>query len=990
MKQREPAVGWFQGARSGRAQTDGGTGGPRNGMQTPVAQTTQKSLMMTQSQTGILHSAQCEIRTDDLTRALYATDASIYQMRPEAVAFPQSAREAAAAFQAAVEAGIPVTPRGAGTGLAGGAVGEGLIIDFARYNRRISDFDPDKRTVRVQAGVVLDQLNAFLKPQGFCFGPDVATSSRATLGGMIANNSSGARAPLHGTTAEHIVALEVLLADGRIETIGADSPALAAENARIRQLIEQHDALIHTWFPNILVKRWPGYGLDRYLRAPGDLCKIISGSEGTLAGIFSAEVRVVPLPPGVTGLVIFFFNSVTEALQASVECADLEPAAIEHADRLLFDQTRGQLAFKAARDLLRLDEDPCEAFLIVEFQHDAQARIAEASRRNLGSRSMIVTDPAKMEMIWTMRKAGLSLLTGRKGPAKPTPGIEDVAVEPKRLPAYVHELQAIMGELGLVGSFYGHAASGLLHVRPLLDLHHADDIAKLRLLAEQTSALARRYDASFTGEHGVGIARTEFMPEQVGPELLAVMAEIKTLFDPRSLLNPGKIITDNHEFRIDTRLRLGGGYELSLPFPATLAFAEKDASFVGNLEQCNGCGGCRKDAPTMCPTYIATGEEIMSTRGRANTIRAVLEHRFGDVDPLACAALDEALGNCLSCKACKKECPSNVDMALLKAELLHARQQQTGVGLRERIVSSVETMNILGCLAPRIANAALEWKWLRNLMDLTLGFAAQRPLPKFALERFDTWFAKHQRDAKCPATRGRVVLWDDTFVRYNEPHIGIAAVAVLEAAGFEVVLPQGRKDCGRPAFSVGRLDMAKRLGTHNVAILRERYPEDPVVFLEPSSFAMFKQDYRELGVPNAADVAPRCFLFEQFLFNVLEAEPGALAWNGAIGPVIIHAHCHAKALTDPSVQQKLAAKIPGARVTLLDSGCCGMAGQFGALSKKYELSLQVAEPLVRMINERPEGACVVASGTSCRQQIAHLTDAHPLHMAELIALAIAK
>ena len=946
--------------------------------------------MMSQSQSATLRSAQCEIRSDDLTRALYATDASIYQIRPEAVAFPKSAPELVSALQAAAEAGLSVTPRGAGTGLTGGAVGDGLIIDFARYNRRISDFERDKQTVRVQAGVILDQLNAFLKPHGCCFGPDVATSSRATLGGMIGNNSSGARAPVHGTTAEHIVALDVILADGRLETIGADSPALAAENARIRRLVEQHEALIERWFPNILVKRWPGYGLDRYLRAPGDLCKIMSGSEGTLAGIVAAELRVVPLPSGITGIAVFFFDSVTEALQASVEFADLEPAAIELADRLLFDQTRGQLAFKAARDLLRLDEDACEAFLIVEFQRDSEARMAEASRRNVGSRRMTVTDPVQMQMIWDMRKAGLSLLTGRKGPAKPIPGIEDVAVEPKRLPAYVNELQALMNDLGLAGSFYGHAASGLLHVRPLLDLHRSDDIAKLRLLAEQTSALARRYNASFTGEHGVGIARTEFMPEQVGPELLAVMAEIKSLFDPQGLFNPGKIIAGNHDFRIDTQLRLGGGYELSLPFPPMLAFAEKDASFVGNLEQCNGCGGCIKEAPTMCPTYIATGEELMSTRGRANTIRAVLEHRFDDVDLLACTQLDEALSNCLSCKACKKECPSNVDMALLKAELLHALQQKSGIGLRERMVSSIETMNILGCLTPRIANAALEWKWLRKVMELILGFAAQRPLPKFARERFDVWFAKHKRDAKYPITRGRVVLWDDTFVRYNEPHIGIAAVTVLEAAGFEVVLPRGRKDCGRPAFSVGRLDMAKRLGTHNVALLRDRYPELPVVFLEPSSFAMFKQDYRELGVPDAADTIPRCFLFEQFLFNVLEDEPGALAWNGSIGSVLIHTHCHAKALTDPSVQQKLAAKIPGAEITLLDSGCCGMAGQFGALSTKYQLSLQVAEPLVRMIDERPEGALVVASGTSCRQQITHLTDAQPLHMAELIARAIAK
>ena len=944
--------------------------------------------MATILESKTLQAANCDVRTDDLTRRLFATDASIYQILPEAVAFPKSAEEAASVIAAASEAGLAVTPRGGATGLTGGAVGEGLILDFSRYNRRIWDLNLDARTVRVQAGVVLDQLNAFLKPHGYCFGPDVATGSRATLGGMIANNSSGARAPVHGTTAEHVVSLEVVLPDGRIETIGAEHPALKNENDRIRQLVQEHAALIEEWFPNVLFKRWPGYGLDRYLRAPGDLCKIISGSEGTLAGIFSAELRIVPLPPGITGLVLLFFDSVGEAMEAAVELEDLEPAAIEHVDRLLFDQTKGQLAFQATRELLRLDDEPCEAFLVVEFQHDVEDRIAEAARRGIGKRGMIVTNPEKMNMVWDMRKAGLSLLTGRRGPAKPIAGIEDGAVEPKRLPAYVRELEGLMAETGLTGSFYGHAVSGLLHVRPLIDLHRAEDIAKFRKLAEETSALARRYKGSFTGEHGVGIARTEFMEEQVGPELLAVMREIKQIFDPQNALNPGKIIANERDFRIDTNLRWGDGYQIDLPFPAVLGFVDKDESFIGNLEQCNGCGGCRKDGPTMCPTYIATGEEIMSTRGRANTIRAVLEGRFGDADPLACQELDEALSNCLSCKACKRECPSNVDMALLKAELIYARQKHTGVGLRERMVSSIETMNIFGCLLPGIANTMLEWKWLRTIMEKTLGFAAQRPLPKFAKQRFDKWFAKHERAANPPVTRGRVVLWDDTFVRYNEPHIGIAAVKVLEAAGFMVVLPEGRKDCGRPAFSVGRLDMARRLGTHNVRLLREQYPEDPVVFLEPSSFAMFKQDYRELGVPDASEVAPRCYLFEQFLFNLLEDDPDAISWKGNLGPVVIHGHCHAKALTDPSVQEKLANKIPGTQAKLLDSGCCGMAGQFGALSKKYELSLQVAEPLVKMINERPAGAHVVASGTSCRQQITHLTDAHPLHMAELLALAV--
>src|SRR5216684_7166402 len=433
---------------------------------------------MTQQQT--IATADCEVAFDNLSRQLYATDASIYQIEPMGVAFPRSAQQASSVIQAAIDAGLSIVPRGAGTSLSGGAIGDGLIVEFSRYNRQISHLDLEKRSVRVGAGVVLDQLNDFLKPHGFCFGPDVATSSRATLGGMIANNSSGARCPIYGTTADHVLSLEIVLADGRLEKIGASHESLVCERAKIEKLVRAASTEMTERWPPGLIKRWPGYGIERFLRVPNDLTNILAGSEGTLAAIFSAELKISPLSRE-KGLGLIFFASVTEAMQATVELLDLKPAAIEHIDRPLFDQTKTQMLFQAARDLLELDTKPCESILIVEFYDDVAERLAILQSRKFGLRTKALTDPVQMNLVWSVRKSGLSLLTGCIGPAKPVAFIEDAAVRPAQLPNYVRGLQSIMKSLGLEASYYGHAASGLLHVRPVLDLHSADDLRKFRL-----------------------------------------------------------------------------------------------------------------------------------------------------------------------------------------------------------------------------------------------------------------------------------------------------------------------------------------------------------------------------------------------------------------------------------------------------------------------------------------------------------------------------
>src|SRR5437879_4322967 len=612
---------------------------------------------MTSAPERKIKQAGCDVRFDNLTRQLYATDASIYQIEPAGVAFPQSARQASAVIQATAEAGVSIIPRGAGTSLVGNAIGEGLIIDFSRHNRQIAELNVEKRTVRVGAGVVLDQLNASLKPHGFCFGPDVATSARATIGGMIANNSSGAHVPVYGTTADHVVSTDIVLVDGRTVSVGPAHETLRAERDKIDNLIRAQVGQITERMPPGLLKRWPGYGLERFLRSPNNLNEILAGSEGTLAAIFSAELKISPLP-GEKGWGLIFFASVSEAMQATVELLDLKPAAIEHIDRPLFDQTKSQLHFQAARDLLELDTRPCESILIVEFYDEVTERLSILPSRKIGMRTKIVTDPAQMNLVWSVRKSGLSLLTGCIGAAKPVAFIEDAAVRPAQLPEYVRGLQSIIRPLGLTASYYGHAASGLLHVRPVLDMHSAADLKKFQKVADQTSALVREFKGSLSAEHGVGIARTEYMREQLGDELLGVMREIKRAFDPKNIFNPGKIFACSRgavspcsgslnerldppsprsgaagaarrlqSHGIDSHLRENFTRPLELPFQPVLAFAFKDRSFVGNLEQCNGCGGCLKQTGIMCPTFIATHDEVKSTPVRGNSLRTALHPR---------------------------------------------------------------------------------------------------------------------------------------------------------------------------------------------------------------------------------------------------------------------------------------------------------------------------------------------------------------------------
>lgn len=925
-----------------------------------------------------------DIRTDALTRRLYATDASIYEVLPTAVAFPEGTQEIAQCFNFAQEIGLSVTPRGSGSGLAGGAIGEGLILDCQRNNQRIFDFNIDRRTVRVGSGVVLDSLNAFLRPYGFQFGPDVATSSRATLGGMIANNSSGARVVAYGTTGDHVRSLDLVLSDGKALTLNRDASELSEPFQALLKSLHSKEALIKSTYPEGMIKRWHGYGLSKWLNQPDHWTHLLSGSEGTLAVIAEAELQVIPLPKE-KGLGLLFFDSVQDAMQATVEVADLGPSAIEHIDRILFDQTRGKLAFQKARSLLRLDEQPCESILMVEFQNEAQDRLQQLQKRTLGQWSLMLKDSASMDLIWQLRKAGLSLLTGCKGCAKPTTGIEDTAVRPEVLPDYVKALKGILKTQNLDACFYGHAASGLLHVRPVLDLKKQADVQRFRQVADDVSELVKSFKGSLAAEHGVGMARTEYLAGHIGSELIEFHREIKQAFDPEWRLNPGKII-DQQTFKFDTHIRQSVAYENEPSHLINeLKFASRDDHWSDNLAQCNGCGGCRKSAGTMCPTFQATGDEMMSTRGRANLIRAWTQG--GDSDPASVEMLQEALKHCLSCKACKTECPSNVDMALIKGELQQYIRKQYGVTLAQRVFGYVDLIAAIGSLFPDWVNRIQSWDMLRKFIEKPLNISAHRPLPELADQRFDYWF--EQRPTCTTSVRSLVYLWDDTFVRHYDPHIGRAAVAVLEHLGFEVQLLRQRKCCGRPSFSQGDLERSRRLGRFNIELIRKRQ-KAPVLFLEPSCFSMFQEDYRELGLPGAHDVAGQCYLFEQFLAEQVSLHP---EWKPLFQQnqvsLDIHAHCHAKALCDVSFMTQLANEIwPNAKAQVLPTGCCGMAGAFGASQSEYELSKEVGQGMIDVLEKMEEPGQCIASGTSCRHQIEHMTSLKPRHFAEVLADAL--
>jgi len=935
-----------------------------------------------------------EVRFDPVTCALYSTDASIYQMEPVGVVLPRDAEDVSAVVRYCWENRIWLLPRGGGTSLAGQAVNHAVVLDFSKYMNALLEVSPEEGWVRVQPGIVLDELNALLRPHGLMYAPDPSPSDRATVGGGIGNNSCGARSILYGKTLDQVLDLEVVLADGTPTRFGEVPPTelerrmalpgLEGQAYReVRRIALENREEIERRFPK-LQRRVSGYNLDEFLGERFNLARMVVGSEGTLAVVTEARVRVVPRPR-YTGVAVVHFHDLLESMQGTVELLEEHPSAIEMMDGLIIRQARQQPGL--ARRLGFLQGDP-QAILAVEVFGDSpeevQAKLdrveARCRRAGLGYAVTKLAD-ARQADVWAMRKGGLGLLMGIRGDLRPLPFVEDTAVDPARLPEYVARFDEIIRRHGTTAAYYGHASVGCLHIRPLINLRTAEGLRRMVRIAEEVADLVLEFGGSLSGEHGDGIVRGVFTEKMFGPRLYRAFQEVKRAFDPRGLLNPGKIIdcppmTEN--------LRVHPGLQPWEP-ETHLDFSDY-YGFARAVLQCTGIGACRKTLTgVMCPSYMATRDEEHSTRGRANALRAVLTGLLPR-EAFTSERLYQVLDLCLECKACKTECESSVDMARIKAEFLAHYYRAHGVPLRARLFARVHDLSRWGsALAPLsnwLARSPLG-RWAQS----RVGIHPARTLPPFARRPFRAWFRSHRPHPNA-GQRGRVVLFDDTFMDYHYPEVGISAVRLLERAGYEVVL--GRAVCcGRPMVSKGLLESAREHARRNVDALYPYVEQGlPIVGCEPSCLLLLKDEYPLLlpGDQKARAVAESAVLLDTFLARLDEEGALDLPLRPYEGRVLFHGHCHQKALVGVQDSARLLRKVPRAQVEVLDAGCCGMAGSFGYEKEHYEVSMRIGElrlfPAVRALHG--PGA-VVVTGASCREQVAHGTGARPLHLAEFLA-----
>ena len=795
-----------------------------------------QGLEATQELTNDLRQAvRGEVKLDQLTRWLYSTDASSYQVMPVGVVLPRDADDVAAVVELAARHQVPLVPRGGGTSLSGQTIGPGLILDHSRYLDQILELNREEGWVRVEAGLVLDRLNAALQPHEVMVGPDPASSPAATLGGMTGNNSTGTHSIKYGLMVDHVREVEVVLSDGSRVRFGSQTPqavtALAQQSTlegtlyrTIPDLIDRYGEAIKTGYPDVW-RTVAGYNLNRLLAdqqagRPFCLVPLIVGSEGTLATITSITLGLVPRPC-VTCLALVHFEDLRTALEIVPLILESEPSAIELMDRFFIQLTR--LTAEFGPRLTFIEGDP-KAVLIVEFAGEDEAALAaqvkglEMALRRHGYRGAIVhqTRPADIANVWTVRKAGLGLLMSQRGDAKPLSFVDDAAVPVDRLADYALEVERVCQEAGTEAAFFAHASAGCLHINPLINLKQEEGLRQMQTISKAVARLAIAHGGTTTGEHGEGLARSYYNEQLFGPELHQAFRELKGIFDPDNLFNPGKIVDSPAPWQPEL-LRFNPDYRTPQAPTTTLLDFSTDGGFAGSVEMCNGQGICRtRGSGTMCPSFRATRDEAHSTRGRANALRAAMSGKLG-VDGMTSRELYDVLDLCLECKGCKRECPSLVDMAKLKYEYLALYQARHGVPLRSRLFANIARLNRLASLTPGLANWCFTNPWLRRLLDRTLGIDQRRALPTIARHSFQHWFRR--RPARSTAPRGPVVLWDDTYLSYNEPEIGQAAVRILETAGFEVRLISQRRCCGRPMISKGLLAAARDQATHNVALL---------------------------------------------------------------------------------------------------------------------------------------------------------------------------
>lgn len=952
-----------------------------------------------------------DIRTDSINRVLYSTDSSFYQVIPYAVVLPKNVEELHAGVELAAKYGVPILPRTGGSSLAGQTVGEAVVFDLNRHLTGILEVNADEQWVRTQPGVVLDHLNAHLRPLGLQFGPDPASSNRAGMGGIVANNSTGSHSIVYGMTADHLLETSVFLADGsRAHFAPVETDGLAAkcklpgfEGQLYRELSalvanEANKRIIREHTPRHW-RRCGGYNLDRldpigttYTLPPDprfNLAKLMCGSEGTLGVMHEIKLNLVTKPKFST-LAVVHFDKLYTALSSVPTILETGPTAVELLDHLGITLCREVPDY--ARRLRNFVEGDPNCVLITEFTGESDAElVAKFSRlrEHLSAQGvpfMAITEaktPLQQEDIWVVRKAGLGLLMSIKGDYKPLSFIEDAAVPVEYLADYVTEIEEFCGAMGTKVAYYAHASAGCLHIKPLVNTKAAQEIAKLPQIAKFAVSLLRGHGGVLSSEHGDGRTRSWLNEGFFGPELYGLYKQVKRIFDPQNLMNPGNVVDGP---AMTEHLRYDDEYHVE-PVKEHISWRDEQG-FVPAVEMCNGAGICRKlNVGTMCPSFMVTQEEEHSTRGRANLLRAAMS---GILPPgsFTSERLYDALDLCIECKACKSECPSSVDMAKIKFEFLAHYHEKNGIPLRARLMADIARASrwSSGLMAP-LVNAVLGNRLVKVALEKMLGVSVRRPLPRFAHEPFTVWFKNRK---KRTATGKQVVLFNDTFNTYNYPEVSIAATEVLEAAGYDVVLP-GHYCCGRPAISKGLVEQA-RASVRDCVDKLSPFAERgiPIVGLEPSCLLTLRDEIFTLlpDEPRAAKIAENSFLFEEFIAKLADEGTLHIDIKQALGKVLLHGHCHQKALvgTGPS-KQTLA--VAGGEVQEVDSGCCGMAGSFGYEAEHYDVSMAMGErrllPAVRAVGE---DTTIVAAGVSCRQQIKHGTGRRALHPAEALHQAI--